>query len=176
MDNINTLLLAIAIILGVAVLLQIGFLIAFAVMGGKAMKMAKEYGDELRSVAVPTLHHARELIETSKNLIDCLEPRLDAAATDLADITKMVREETQKIQVSADEINERLRRQAERMDHMTTSTLNSVDRVGHFLNQAVTVPVRQAAGILAATKAVVDALRSPAPNHRRAPRNANADD
>ena len=142
-------------------------------MGGKALKMVKEYGDEFQSAAAPTLHHARELMETSKNLIVRLEPRLDAAATDLAEIAQVAREETRKIQESADEITERIRRQAERMDHMTTTTLNGVDRVGHFVNQAVSTPVRQAAGVLSAVKAIVEALRSTAPPRRRTPRNAH---
>ena len=176
MMNTNTLLLVICIIMGVGVLLQLGFLIAISVMGGKALKMVKEFGDEFQSSAAPTLHHARELMETSKNLITRLEPRLDAAATDLAEIAQVAREETRKIQESADEITERIRRQAERMDHMTTTTLNGVDRVGHFVNQAVNVPVRQAAGVLAAVKAIVDALRTTAPPRRRAPQNAHADD
>lgn len=176
MSNTNTLLLVICIIMGVGILLQIGFLIAMAVMGGKALKMVKQYGDEFRSAAIPTLHHARELLETSKNLITRLEPRLDAAATDLAEIAQVAREESRKIQESTDEISDRIRRQAERMDHMTTTTLNGVDRVGHFVNQAVNLPVRQAAGVLAAVKAIVDALRSPTSPRRRAPQNAHADD
>ena len=102
-----------------------------------------------------------------------LEPKLDAAAGDLAEMTKIAREETRKMQVSADEISERIRRQAERVDHMTTTTLDSVDRVGNFVNQAVNVPMRQIAGVLAAAKAVVDTLRSPTPQR---PRNSRADD
>ncbi|MFZ0394566.1 MAG: hypothetical protein WCF17_05925 [Terracidiphilus sp.] len=175
MLNTNTLLLVICIIMGASVLLQIGFLIALAVMGGKALKMAREYGDEFQSVASPALHHARELLETSKNLITRLEPRLDAAASDLAEIAQVARDETRKIQESADEISERIRRQAERMDSMTTGALNEVDRVSHFLNQAVNLPVRQIASVLAAARAIVDTLRSPAPPRRRAPQNAHSD-
>jgi len=176
MSNTDTLLLVICIIMGVSVLLQIGFLIALAVMGGKAMKMAKQYGDEFRSVATPALHHARELLEASKSLVARLEPKLDAAASDLAEMTKVAREETQKIQASADEISERIRRQAERMDTMTTSTLNGVERAAHFVEKGVHVPLRQVVGIFAAAKAIVEALRSPSAARRRPPRNAHADD
>jgi methyl-accepting chemotaxis protein len=176
MSHTDTLLLVICIIMGVAVLLQIGFLISIAVMGGRALKMVREYGDEFRSAATPALHNARELLEASKTLIARLEPRLDAAASDLAEMAQVAREETRKIQASADEISERIRRQAERMDNMTTGALDGVDRVGHFVNHAVTVPVRQAAGILAAVKAIVDALRSSAPPRRRTAQNAHADD
>ena len=176
MANTDTLLLVVCIFLGILTLLQIGFLISLAVMGGRALKMAKEYGDEARSVATPALQNARELLEASRKLVARLEPHLDAAASDIAEMTQVARDETRKIQASADEISERIRRQAERMDTMTTSTLNNVERVAHFVEGAVGMPVRQVAGIFAAAKAIVEALRSPAPPRRRPPRNANADD
>lgn len=173
MPDTNTLLLVICIIMGVAVLLQIGFLIAMAVMSSKALKMAREYGDEFRSTTGPVLQNARELLETSRNLITRMEPRLDAAASDLAEIAQIAREETRKMQESADEISERIRRQAQRMDNMTTTTLNGVERVGHFVEGALNVPVRQIAGVFAAGKAILEALRSPNPPRRRNMRNAN---
>jgi hypothetical protein len=52
---------------------------------------------------------------------------------------------------------------------MTTSFLNGVDRFGTFLNDAVHVPVRHANGVVAAVKAVVDTLRSPAAPRRPRP-------
>lgn len=176
MANTDTFLLVICIIMGVMALLQIGFLIALAVMGGKALKMAKEYADDLRTTCTPTLNHARDLVETSKNLLNRLEPRLDAAASDLAEIVKAVREETRNIQASADEINERIRRQAERMDQMTTATLNGMETVGHFMNVAMNAPMRQVSGIIAAVRAIVETLRAPAPRRTRTVGSAQADD
>lgn len=176
MADTNTLLLVICAITGFSVLLQLGFLVAIATMGSKAMKMAKESREEFRDLATPVLQHTRELLEASKNLLARLEPRLESAASDLAEIAQVAREETHKMQVSADEISERIRKQAERMDTMTTTALNGVDRVSHFLETAVNVPVRQVSGVLAAVKAIVDTLRSPAAPRKRASQNAHADD
>lgn len=176
MSNTDTILIVMAVIMGISVLLQIGFLIGLAVMGGKALKMTKEYGDEFRAELTPTLHHAHELLQTTKDLIARIEPRLDAAATDLAEIAHIANEETRKIQVSADEIAERIRRQAERMDGITTSALNGMDRVGHVVNAAVNLPIRQVSGVVAAVKAIVDTLRTPAPPRRRPTQKAQASD
>lgn len=176
MSHTDTFLIAIVILVGISVLLQVGFVIGAAVMGSKALKMAKEYGDDFRSVATPALQHAREVLESTQKIIVRLEPRLDAAASDLAEMVQAAREETRKIQVSADEITDRIRRQAERVDTMTTTALNGVDRVSHFLNDAVTAPVRQVSGVVAAVKAIVEALRSPAPPRSRSAQNAHADD
>jgi gas vesicle protein len=172
MSHTDTFLIAIAVLVAISVLLQIGFVIGAAIMGSRALRLAKEYGDDFRSVSTPALQHAREVLESTQKLIARLEPRLDAAASDLAEMVQAAREETRNIQASADEIAERIRKQAERMDTMTTTALNGVDRVGQFLN----VPVRQVSGVVAALKAIVDALRTPAPPRSRAAQNAHADD
>jgi hypothetical protein len=49
---------------------------------------------------------------------------------------------------------------------MTTEALNGLDRAGQLLTQAVSVPARQVAGVVAAAKAVLETLRKPAPRGR----------
>jgi len=176
MSNNETLLTVMVVLVAVSVLLQIGFLIVGAVMAGRALKMAKEYGDDFRSTAAPALQHARELLESTQKLVARLEPRLDAAASDLAEMVQAAREETRNIQASADEITDRIRKQAERMDTIATTALKGVDRAVHFLNDAVNIPVRQVSGVLAAVRAIVDTLRAPTPPRGRNPQNAHADD
>jgi response regulator RpfG family c-di-GMP phosphodiesterase len=48
--------------------------------------------------------------------------------------------EAKKLQASADEITDRVRRQAERVDGLTTEALNTVEQVGQVVNQAVSMP------------------------------------
>lgn len=167
MPTNETLLIIILALIGLSALLQAVSLLVMAIVAGKAVKSVREYAEEFRGVGMPVLQHSKDLLQTTKQLIERLEPRLDSAAHDMAEMARMASEETRKIQVSADEITERIRRQAERMETMTTSALNGVDRMGHFLNEAVTVPVRQVSGVVAAAKAIVDTLRSPAPARRR---------
>lgn len=176
MHDTNTILIALVAVYGVSVLLQICVLVGLAILALRAMKMAKEYAEEARKYALemspkvlPVLEASHHTLESAKALIVRLEPKLDAAAGDLAEITRAAREETAHIKASIDEITERVRRQSERVDGMTTSTLNSVDRIGHFLNEAVNTPMRQASGVLAAARAVVDTLRTPSPQRRPAP-------
>jgi methyl-accepting chemotaxis protein len=173
MPNIDTILIVMVAITGLSVLLQIIFLAVLAVTANKALKAGKEYAEEFRALATPVaqsskevLQQSRDLLHTTKDLIARLEPRLDAAATDLADMTRMAREETSRIMVSADEIQNRVRRQAARVDSMTTSVLNSADSAGHFLENVLAIPARQVSGVLAAARAVVNTLRSPSPAGR----------
>ena len=166
MPTIDYILIVIAAILGLAVLIQIIVLTAAGMAALKAIKAAREFADEAR----PMIGHARDLMQTSKQLLARVEPKLDAAAGDLAEIMRTAREETERISASAEEITERIRRQAERMEGLSNDAINGVERAGHVLNQAVNTPFRQVSGVLAAARAVLNSLRSsrgaqrPSPN------------
>ena len=168
MPHIETFLIIMTSLTALAVVLQVVSLIVMAVVARKAVKEAKTYADEFRTHLSPVLQQSKDMLQLTKQLIERLEPRLDSAATDLAEIVRIANEETRKIQLSADEITQRVRRQAERMDSMATNALNGVERLGHFLNEAVNLPVRQVSGVLAAAKAIVETLRGPAPAQHRA--------
>jgi uncharacterized protein YoxC len=167
MPTINYILIAIAAILAVAVLLQVIVLTAAGFAALKAMKAAREYAEEFRTEVRPVLHHGKELLQTTRDLLSRIEPKLESAAGDLADITRTARDETARMSASAEEIAERIRRQAERMENISNNTLNGVERAGHFVNQAVTSPARQFSGIIAAARAIVSTLRAPVPPRRR---------
>lgn len=168
MPNTDTILLVLVAITAVSLLFQFVVLLGLLMTARRGMQMAKEFTDETREAVTPVLQQSRELIQTTRQLIVKLEPKLDSAATDLAELCKGARAQAARVEESAQEITERVRRQAERVDNMTTSALNGVDSVGHFINEAVQVPVRQVSGIVAAAKAIFDSLRSPASPRRRA--------
>lgn len=181
MQNTDTILIVMVAVTGALVLLQFIVLLVIFFAMRRALHRASEYAGEFRSSVAPVLEHSAEVLQVTKQLISRLEPKLDAAASDLAELAHGVRGQMVKIEASADEITERVRRQVARIDGMTTSTLNGVDRAGRFLNDAVSVPVRQVSGIMAAAKAIVETLRSPGPvnrgSHRSAPsRPARAND
>lgn len=159
-ETIVTILVAVIAVVGV-VQLVIFFAMLFALR--KAAKAAEEHAVELKVKILPLLDQTRELAETAKNLLTRVEPRIEAVAIDIAEITRTATLETKKISESVDEMRERMRRQAERVDGMTTSALNGVDRFGQFMNYAASVPMRQVSGIVAAARAVVETLRKPAP-------------
>lgn len=160
-QHLNTILITMVVLVGVSVLLQVIVVIGGGIAASRAVKSAKAYADEMRGKVEPVLHSSHELLEKTRTLMAKLEPKLEAASSDLADITRTAREETQRISASLDEINERVRRQAERMDEMATSALNGVDKVGHVLNVAVSTPARQLSGVVAAARAVLNTLRTP---------------
>jgi hypothetical protein len=60
------------------------------------------------------------------------------------------------------EILDRVRRQGNRLDLMCTDLLDTMDRAGGFVANAVSAPVRQVSRMLGTVKAIVESLRSTA--------------
>jgi len=179
MPNLSseTFLIVFVALTGLSVLMQACVLLGIFLAVRKAVQSGKGQADEFQSKLMPVLETSKEFLEsanglvvTTRKLLDGLDPKLRSAATELADMSQELHEQTIRLRVSADEIAEKLHRQADRVDEMATSTLNGIERFGSFVNQAVDMPVRQVAGVIAAAKAVIETLRAPLPPRpRRAP-------
>jgi hypothetical protein len=174
LDN-ETILLAFAVVTGLAMLLQTIFLLAIVVAARKAAKTLQIEAENLRSAVTPVLFETRELIASTQGVLAGAQelianaqvfvrrvtPKIEDAAGDLAEITKGLRVQSIEVQSSVLEVLDRVRRQSGRLDDMFTSLLNTVDRAGNFVTDVVSKPVRQLSSILAMVKAVVDSLRGP---------------
>lgn len=165
-ETILTILVAVIAAFGfVQMLILAGMFLAMR----KALKASGEYANELKTKVNPIIQETTEVLATTKGVIRRLEPKLEAAAGDLADMTKTASTEVRRISAHVEDLADRAKRQAERVDGMTTNALNGVDKVGHFLNEAVNMPARQMSGVVAAARAVMQTLRRPAPSSRPAP-------
>ena len=174
MANTETLLIVFIGITAAAVLLQAGMLLGIFVTVRKAVKAANEQADEYRSKLTPLLdtgsqliNTAHDLVASTQKLIKNVQPQIETVVTELAGMARDIHIEAARLQASVDDVAARARYQADRVDGMTTSLLNGVDRFGHFLNDAVHMPLRQINGVVAAVKAVVDVLRAPVPSRGR---------
>jgi methyl-accepting chemotaxis protein len=158
MPNTEVILIILVAVIAVAGLFLLVVLFAMFMAMKKGIKVASDYATDLQSQVVPALQNSTALIKSMRDLIVKLEPKLESAATDIAEITRVASAETKKLQVSTDEIAGRIRRQAERVDGLTTEALNTVEQVGHVVNQTVSMPLRKVAGVVAAAKAVIETL------------------
>lgn len=169
--NTETLLIAMVGIAAFAVLLQALVLLAMLFAINKTAKIAIAKADELRVSVVPVLNHSRELLEATHNLIARIEPRLDAAADDLARITSAARSQVTQFESTASEIHGCVHHQVVRIDGMASTVLDGVDRAGRAVTDAVRGPARTVSSAFAAIKAFVETLGKPAPRieHEPAP-------
>jgi methyl-accepting chemotaxis protein len=167
LDNETIELICIAVT-ALAVLLQAIVLFFIYLALRKTIGSLREEVLDLRSSLMPMVDNTRELIDNSRELIDNtrrvfarVAPKAEATVSDVARVARGLREQTEELESAAQEILARVRVQTGRMDAMTTSGLDAVDRAGSFVAQTVSKPVRQLLGLAAAAKAIVETLRGP---------------
>ncbi|HTA79160.1 MAG TPA: hypothetical protein VK720_06410, partial [Terracidiphilus sp.] len=138
---------------GAAVLLQAFVLLAMLFTARKALKLAQEQIEELRTNVLP-------LVKDTKQLLTNVGPKIESVATDMAALTSGLRTQTAKLEISAGDILERVHRQTTRVDTILTNTLNTVDRAAAVVADVISVPLRQLSGFAAFARAALNNFRS----------------
>jgi len=163
----QTIQLALVAAVALAMLIQSIVLLAGLVALRKLAKSIREDLSEMRSAVLP-------VIENTRNVIVRVAPKIEQTASDLALLTRALREQAADVQAAADEIIGRAQTQARRVDSMFSNVLDTVDRAGTFVAETVAKPMRQLTAFIASAKAVIDSLRSTQGSSRAANR-ANGD-
>jgi methyl-accepting chemotaxis protein len=149
--NHDILLLVFVGFTGFALMVQaIVVLFAFLFVRKTVEKLQEDVG-ELRSKASPFLTKSHEIMER-------VGPRIDSISSDVADITRRAREQSEDIHAAASEILERVNRQTSRVDNMFTSLFDSVEHAGNVVADSVSKPARQLSGVIAAARAFLNVI------------------
>lgn len=179
----NNLLIAFVALTAIALIAQAGLLLAFFLFAKKSYDSMRADFEQFRDSAMPLFNASKVFFERISPHIEPVTAdfvktmsSVQSISADAAEIAKKMRAEVDTVRASADEVIGRFKEQAVRLDAMTTTVLNSADRVGGFLQNAVSAPARQVAGVMAAAKAVVETLKQrPDPAVRRAQGNGSSD-
>lgn len=155
MQNVNTdtLLVIFIAITGAAVLLQALILLALYLTVRKATKTLQEQVGDLREQALPMLTNARELLTR-------VGPKIESVATNLAEVTQGLRDQSIEVRASTTEILERVQRQTSRLDLMLTGVFDAMDRAAAVATELINIPVRQLSGLAAFARAAFSSFRS----------------
>jgi methyl-accepting chemotaxis protein len=137
-------------------LFQMIVLLALFFVIRKAARSIREDVKDLRSSVAPMIDNTRELITR-------LAPKIEQTTSDLAVLSRSLRMQAADVQSAANEIVDRVRHQASRLDTMMSNVLDAVDRASIFVSDTVAKPMRQLSAILASAKAVIEALRTAEP-------------
>jgi hypothetical protein len=143
----------------IAVLAQAIVLLAMFLAVRKASHTLIFQIEELRLSVTP-------LVDSSLKLITRVGPQVEGTVADVAEIARGLRVQAAEMEATAANLIERVNEQANRIDVMFTSLLDGVERVGDYVTETVSRPVRQFSGLLAATKAIIESLRHPASARR----------
>jgi len=171
----ETILLAFAVVTGLAIFFQTVLLLAITFAVRKTARVLREDVETLRSAVMPVVYDTRDLMANSQivlsntqefiseaqGLLSRVAPKIEAATGELAEIAQGLRMQTDEMQSAALEIVGRVRQQGNRLDEMCTNLLDSLDSAGGFVANAVGAPVRQLSRIMGTVKAVVESLAKP---------------
>jgi len=149
----ETVMLAFVIVTGLAVILQTVILLAIFLTVRKTAHSVATQVEELRSAVMPFVYNTRELFSR-------LAPKVESTVEDLSQVARSLRGQSTEMQNSVHEILEKLRQQADRLDHMFSNALNEVDRASGFVVNVVSGPVRKISGLLNSVKAIAESLRN----------------
>ena len=185
LDN-QTILLALAAAIVLAVLLQTIILLAMFVTMRKVINAIREEAASLRAAVMPVIYDAQELLASSrvslahsqelfvnsqKLLTDAqgfftrVSPKIESTIGNVAEITRALQTQSAEMQSSTLEIMDRVRKQSDRIDAMVSKFLNTVDRAGGYVTNVVSAPVRQISGVLRSAKAIIESLRGSGAAH-----------
>ncbi len=174
LDN-QTIAFAFIVVTGLAVSIQTLILLLIFVAMRKAAKSIHNQVESLRAAITPvifdtrdmlantqaTLANVQEFLGNTQSLLTRVTPRIESATTDIVEIAHRLHEQTAEMQISAQEVMDKVRRQSERVDEMFSHLLDNIERAGGYVAEAVGRPVRQFSGILRSAKAIIESLRSP---------------
>lgn len=151
--------IAILTMVAVALLLQACFVLAVIIGMVKVSKTVKQEIADVRTSVMPLIFDTRELLTR-------ISPKIESSADDISEILKTVRAQSTTVGTATTEIVERIRRQSAKVEGMVSGLVDSADRTGAVVADAVGKPIRRLAGLVASARAVVETLRSPSPAQR----------
>jgi hypothetical protein len=134
-----------------AMVVQAVAVIVLAIGLAKASKRALEIADEMRTKIGP-------LLDTTQTVFHDAAPKVKIITENLVETSHLVRSKALEFDATASELNMKARAQANRVDGMVTSVLNTTAEISQTLQRAVKVPVREFTGLVNGFKAGVDVL------------------
>jgi len=159
------LLFVIAGVVALALLTQALVLVALLFVLRKAAASIHGQIEHLSATVTPFINEAREAFGR-------VAPKIEQTSIDVAAMTRTLRIQSDDAKSVVAQVIHNARRQASRLDSITTDLLDTAGRASAFVSGSLAGPIRQISGILALVKAVVDSLRTP--NSSASPRPTNA--
>jgi hypothetical protein len=158
--------LALFALIALAMVVQAFVLLATFFAMRKAAQSVNEKLEGFSTSVMPLVASVTPIVETSRTLITKLAPRIDAASEDVVAIAHSLRTQTADLQSAANEMVDRARAQANRVDSMLTNVFDAMDRAGGFVADCINKPMRQLNALLSSAKAAVESFRSTVPTPR----------
>ncbi|HKT50067.1 MAG TPA: hypothetical protein VJV96_07200 [Candidatus Angelobacter sp.] len=165
----NTTVAIFVIVAAVAIVVQMGILIALYVGMRQAASRMEGVVGRLEQQTSP-------LLTTASAILEDAQPKIAEITSNLAESSATVRAHVSQMADATGEIVERARLQAVRMDEFVGSTLGKIETASEILESKVLTPVRRVQGIISAVTAGLGVLRSSRPKRKTAHAGAEQDE
>jgi len=137
--------------LGIALVVQVGILIAILAAVKKSAARMESLADEVQRRALPALDAAQSLMQSSG-------PKLEEIISNLAAGTTTLKGQLERVDATVNDVVDRARLQIIRTDELVSRTLDRVEETTDIVHHTVISPVRQIAGIVSGVTAVVGSI------------------
>ncbi len=141
MSTLETLLIIFIIVTAVAVVIQMGVMVALYVSVKKSMTHMEGLANQVQTRALPAL-------ETAQTMLQEYRPKLDTIVSNLEATSTAVRQQVDNVNSNVSEVVDRTRMQVARVDELVSRTLDRVEDATAIVHESIISPIRQASGVL----------------------------
>ncbi len=125
----------------VAILIQMGVLLAIFVSLKKTSEQLQRLSKEMQEDLLP-------MIRDTKVLLTEATPKVRQILDNLAALSATARQDAERISLTANQINDKVRQQMARADELVARTLGRVEKATENVQQAITSPMRQISAVM----------------------------
>jgi methyl-accepting chemotaxis protein len=150
---LNTTAFIFVIVAAVAIVVQMGILIALYVG-------MRQTASRMEGIAGRLEQQASPLLSTAASILEDAQPKIAEITSNLAESSATVRAHVSQVADATGEIVERARLHAIRMDEFVGNTMGKIETASEILESKVLTPVRRVQAIVQAVNAGLGILRS----------------
>ncbi len=130
-----------------AVVLQMLILLGMYLAVRKLAASVQSVTDETQSRVLPLLEKAKVMQQEVHSFLEVSRPKIDVTLDNVAHVTTTARADIERIQVTLNDMLDRLRLQVIRGDEMMTHAMDRVEQTSEKVHRSVTTPVRKVSGM-----------------------------
>jgi methyl-accepting chemotaxis protein len=141
------------IVASIAIVIQMAVMLAMLLSIRRAIDQFTRIANEFQDRMGPILLRVGRILDDS-------EDRIHSIMSDASEITRVARNQAQRIDRVMIETLDRVRAQVARADHVVSGTLELIEETGTKFRSTVWAPIQQFSAILKGVKAGIDFVRT----------------
>ncbi len=127
-----------------------------------ALKLKRDVLKAINGIKLSMQEKARPVVASTNEFIREMTPKIKSITEDAVEISHTVRAQVTDLDSTLSDVTAKARAQADRVNGMVSSTLNTTTNVVSSVERGVRMPFREVAGVLAGIKAGWEVLTTPA--------------